>query len=328
MPVPRSFSAVCAAIAALAGCATRPIPSVPGTPQFEVPAGPSEMDRAIERRRAAAQKLEQANDLGGAATQWRIVLLLAPEDRQAAERLAALQASIGKSVADELAVSRDALRRGDVEQAQHSFLRVLALDAGNKDAIDGLREIDRQRAMRRGAGLAARVQAEQAVVGTRNRSARGPSAEAGDYDVEQSLELLRAGDSVVALAEVRRYVAANPRDRALRERIAGALYSRARELERQGDGNAAVGMYEEAIKTHGSPPRDWSAQSSRLKARLAAEEYEKGVRMMSGDIDAAISHFEAALRLVPHHTQAQLQLDRAQKMQQKLRAIGPARSAN
>lgn len=293
-----------------------------------MPADPTETDRAIERRRAAAQKLEQAHDLVGAAIQWQIVSLLAPKDRQAAERLAALRASIGKTVADELAVGADALRRGEMEQAQDSLLRVLALEADNREAIDGLREIDRRRMLRRGAERAARVHAEQSRMATRHRSARRPSSEAGDYDIEQSLELLWAGDSAVALAELRRYVTANPRDRALRERIAGALHLRAQELEKQGNGDTAVAMYAEAIKTHGSAPRDWSAQLSSLKARLATEEYEKGVRLMSSDIAAAIRHFEATLRLVPNHTQAQLQLDRAQKMQQKLRSIGRARSAN
>ena len=308
---------------------TPPAPPVPRPPVIEFPAVPTETDRAIARRRAAAQKLEQAHDLAGAATQWQIVLLLAPQDRQAAERLAAVRASIGKAVADELAIGRDALRRGEIEQAQHSLLRVVALDPYNKQAVDGLREIDRQRTMRQGAERAARVQAEQSMVAAKNRSARRPPSEASDYEIEQSLELLRAGDSAVALAEVRRYVVTNPRDRALRERIARALHLRAQELERQGSGTAAVEMYAEAIKTYGSPPpRDWPTQLSRLKARLAAEEYGKGVRMMSSDIAAAIRHFEAALRLVPNHTQAQLNLERAQKMQQKLRAIDPVRGAN
>lgn len=315
-------------VAALAACATRTAPPVPGPPVAEAPAGPTETDRAIERRRAAAQKLEQEHDLAGAATQWQIVLLLAPQDRQAAERMAAVRASIGKAVAEELAIGKDALRRGEIERAQQSLLRVLALDADNKEAVEGLREIDRQRAMRRGAERAARAQAAESMAATRSRSARRPSSEAGDYDIEQSLELLRAGDSAVALGELRRYVSTNPRDRALRERIAGALYSRAQELEKQGKGFAAAEMYAEAIKAHSVPPRDWSTRLSRLKARLAAEEYESGVRLMSSDIAAAIRHFEATLRLAPNHTQAQLQLDRAQKMQQKLRAIDPARSAN
>lgn len=313
-------------VAVLSGCVTPPPPAAVSEPVAEVPAGPNEVERAIERRRAAAVRLEQANDLAAAATQWQIVLLLAPKDRQAAERLAAVRASISKIVADELAGGRDALRRGDADRAQQSLLAVLALDAGNREAIEALREIDRQRTMRRGAERAARAQAEQSMAATRGRGVRRPSSEAGDYDIEQSLELLRAGDSATAVAELRRYIAASPGDRALRERVAAALRSRAQILENQGDGQAAVEMYSEAIRIHGSAPRDWATQLNRLRTQLAGQEYEKGVRMMSTDVTAAIKHFEAALRFVPNHTQAQLQLDRARKVQQRLRSIGSTRA--
>ncbi len=328
MPALRQRCAACAVIAALSGCVTLPPPAAVPEQAVEVPAGPTEIERAIERRRAAALRLELANDLAAAATQWQVVLLLAPKDRQAAERLAALRASISKIVADELASGRDALRKGDADRAQQSLLAVLALDAGNREAIDALREIDRQRTIRRGAERAARAQIEQSMTATRGRSVTRPSSEAGEYDIEQSLELLRAGDSATAVAELRRYIGTNPGDRALRERVAAALRSRAQVLESQGDGLAAVEMYSEAIRIHGSAPRDWTTQLNRLKTQLAGQEYEKGVRMMSTDVTAAIKHFEAALRLVPSHTQAKLQLDRAQKMQQKLRSIGSTRSPN
>lgn len=314
------------AAAALSGCVTAPRPAAVQAPLAEVTAGPTEIERAIERRRAEALRLEQTNDLAAAATQWLIVLLLAPKDRQAVDRLAALRASISKTVADELAGSRDALRRGDGDRAQQSLLAVLALDASNKEAIELLREIDRQRAMRRGADRAARAQAEQPPTATRGSSIRRLLPEAGEYDVEQSLELLRAGDSATAIAELRRYVAANSGDRALRERVAGALRSRAQALENQGDGFAAVELYAEAIRVRGSAPLDWTTQLNRLRNRLASLEYEMGVRMLSTDVAAATRHFEAALRLSPTHTQAQLQLDRAQKIQQKLRSIHPPRS--
>lgn len=317
-----------AVVAALAGCVTTPPPPAAGAPVVEAPISHLEVERAIERRRAMALKAEQDGDLVGAATQWRLVLLLAANDGQAAERLAALRASAAEVVKTELAAGRDALRRGDNERASQSLLRVLVFDADNRQAIDALRELDRQRAMRRAADRAVRAQMETSTVAAKSSGARRPSTEAGDYEVEQSLELLRAGDSAVALAELRRYVSANPGDRVLRERIAGTLYSRAQELERQEGGGAAVAMYGEAVRIHSSPPQAWTVHLSQLKMRLAGQEYEKGVRLMTTNVAAAITHFEAALRLSPNHAQAQLQLQRARKMQQKLQSISPTRSAN
>lgn len=321
-----SLAVTFALMASLAGCASAP--STPTAtidrPVIEVPAAPKEVERAIERHRVSAQRFEQAHEPAKASTQWQIVALLAPNDRQASERLSAIRASVAKNVNEGLAAGRDALRKGQVEQAQESLLRVLAFEPNNEEAANGLREIDRQRAMRRGAERAARVRIDELMATDKNRTTtvRKPS-EAGEFDVEQSLELLRAGNSAVAIPELRRYWAANKRDRAVRERIATAVHAHAQHLERQGASAAAVSMYAEAIGMRASPPREWTVQLAQLKNRLAQQEYEQGVRQMSTNLSAAIRHFEAALRYVPEHTQALLRLDSARKMQQNLRTIKP-----
>jgi tetratricopeptide (TPR) repeat protein len=282
--------------------------------------------RAAERHRALALKSEQAKDLVGAVRQWQIVLLLLPDDRQASARLASVRSSLANTVSEDLAAARDAQRRAELDQAQQLWLRVLAYDAYNEEAVTALRELDRLFATRRAAERAARARMEERQVATRGRTAPRPArTEAGEYDIEQSLELLRAGDAKVALPELRRYATANPRDKAGRERIAVAVHSQAQQLQRQGGDTAAVSLFTDAINLHPAPPRDWVTQLAQLKARLAGQEYEKGVRMMTTDVPAAITHFEAALRLVPDHTQAQLRLERARKMQENLRAIGPTR---
>ena len=311
----------------LASCATAP--SLPAAtndrPVVEVPGTPKEVERAIERHRGLAQRYEQAYEPSKAATQWQIVALLAPNDRQASERLSANRASVIKNVNEGLAAGRDALRKGNVDQAQHSLLRVLALEPNNEEAINNLREIDRTRAMQRGAERAARARNEETAA-VKNRTVRRPS-EAGEFDVEQSLELLRAGNSAVAIPELRRYVAANLRDRALRERVATAFHAHAQQLERQGASAGATSMYAEAIAMHTSPPREWTTQLAQLKNRLAQQEYEQGVRQMANNLNAAIRHFEAALRYVPDHAQALLRLESARKMQQNLRGIKPVARA-
>jgi tetratricopeptide (TPR) repeat protein len=202
---------------------------------------------------------------------------------------------------------------------------VLAFDAHNEEAVTALRELDRQRELRRASERSARARLVAQANGSRipSRSTR----DAREFDLEQSLELLRAGDTTGALPELRRYVAANRGDRAARARIASAVYAQAQRLEGQGSFEAAVGMYAEAIGMHAAAPREWSSQLGALKMRLAGAEYEKGVRLLATDVGAAIPHFEAALRFAPDHTQAQLQLQRARKIQQNLRSIGPAKTA-
>jgi len=325
LPRPALCGALVVVVAALSGCASGPqSPAAEPAPEDSATRAAAEL--AAERHRAQALKLEQAQDLAGAATQWQIVLLLRPDDAQANARLAALRRSIARTVAVEREAARDAQRRADLDQAQQSWLRVLSYEPYNDEAVTALREIERQRATRRAAERAARARMEEGTATGRNRTAkRGAPTEAGEYDIEQSLELLRAGDAKAALPELQRYALANPRDRAGRERIAVAVYAQAQQLKRQGSDSAAVSMYTEAIKLHPAAPKDWSAQLAQLKLRLANQEYETGVRLMSTDVPAAIAHFEAALRYAPDHTQAQLRLERARKMQDNLRAIGPTR---
>jgi tetratricopeptide (TPR) repeat protein len=319
--------ALIAVAAALTGCASAPAPTPPA-PSPDVSSARADIERAAARHRALALKFEKEHDLADAANHWQVVLLLLPDDRQAVAQLAALRRAIAKIVGDELGAARDAQRRTDFDKAEQSMLRVLAYDPYNQEAVAALREIDRQRATRRAAERAARARMEEKTVASRSRTARRSApTEAGEYDVEQSIELLRAGDVMVALPELRRYAQANPRDRAARERIAVTVYAQAQQLQGQGADAAAVSMYADAIKLHPAPPRGWTEQLAQLKMRLANQEYEQGVRLMATDVPAAIAHFEAALRLAPDHTQAQLRLERARKIQENLRSIGTTRKS-
>jgi tetratricopeptide (TPR) repeat protein len=323
LTVARFLAATAAALAS--GCAQlAPAPVVvPIESQPLEISMPSDLQRAHERRRALALKHERNGDLVNASRQWQVVLLLEPGDEDARRRLTDLQNVIERSAAEEWTAAREALRRSETDKAQQSLLRVLALDANHDEAIAALREIERQRSVRRAADRAARARLDPLAALKRN-AMRSPPGEAGDYDTEQSLELLRAGDATVALAELQRQVASNPRDRFARERIAGAVRSHAQQLEQQGDRIGAIAFYAEAIRLHGAAPKDWVVQLSRMRSRLAGEEYEKGVRVIGRDPNAAIAHFENALRASPDHTQAQLQLERARRMQKNLSEI-PAR---
>jgi tetratricopeptide (TPR) repeat protein len=310
----------------LAGCASAPPAPLPQPSKVVAEPGPTDLQRAIERRRAIARQFEQERALAAAAVQWQVVLLLAPNDREATERLGRLRKSIAAIVRDELAAGRNALRRGDIDQAQQALLQVLAVDGDNAEAIAELREIDRQRALQRAAARVARAGvAHHAAADGRGRRR---SSEERDYDLEEVLDLLRAGDATAALTALRQDAAADGQNRVQRQRIAEALYSQAQQRERQGEAAAAADLYSEAIRTHPAAPRDWLRKYDSFKRHRADAEYDLGVRAMATDINAAIKHFEAALHYVPDHARAQLRLDAARRMQRNLRSLEPARSAN
>jgi tetratricopeptide (TPR) repeat protein len=156
------------------------------------------------------------------------------------------------------------------------MLRVLALDPDHADAAQALREIERRRLARIAAGRAAKVN-EAAAAGMPNGAsraapARQPAADATEaYNIDQPLEMFKAGDTAGGMRDLRNYVEANPNDKAGRNRIGTAVYERARELEAQGQREQALAMYEQAVSLRGEPGFGWASRIQSLKKALGDE---------------------------------------------------------
>jgi tetratricopeptide (TPR) repeat protein len=255
------------AIALLAACAEVPV----APPASSAPPAQSEpIARSIAKHRSLAEKQQRAGDLADAAAHWQIVVLLAPEDETSRRELANVRTAIAQGVREQLQAGTAAQRAGDGERAAQAMLKVLALDPANAEAAKTLREIDRQRLARAQASRAAKAQGEAMAVAKPSPS-RPQAAEAGDgYDLEQGLEMFRAGDTTGGLRDLRRYVDANPQDRAGRQRIGSVVYERGRELEAQGARESALVLYEQAVALRGDAGPGWAARIQALKKELAA----------------------------------------------------------
>jgi tetratricopeptide (TPR) repeat protein len=256
-----------AALALLAACAEVPVaPPAPSVPSAQS----AQLERSIAKHRGLAEKQQRAGDLAGAAAHWQIVTLLAPGDETSRRELADVRAAIAQGVREHLQAGNAALRAGDGERAAQAMLKALALDPANAEAAKALREIDRQRLARTQASRAAKAQGG-AMAAAKAAPARSPTTEAGDgYDLEQGLEMFRAGDTTGGLRDLRRYVDANPQDRAGRQRAGAAVYERGRELEAQGARESALVLYEQAVALRGDAGPGWAARIQALKKELAA----------------------------------------------------------
>ncbi len=238
-----SCRSMTAGLALLAGCAQ--MPSAPPPAPAPAPVAVQRLSPQDERLRVAvakhqqlANQAKQAGDLAAAATQFQILTLLAPGDATFRNELAATRAEIGRRVKENLAAGNVAMRSGDTDRAAEAMLKVLALDPENAEAAQDLREIEAQRLSRIQAGRAAKAGGSGAVVKNGSRAAapaRTTASAASDaYDLEQPLEMFKAGDTAGGLRDLKAYVEANPTDKAARNRIGAAVYERARELEEQG----------------------------------------------------------------------------------------------
>jgi len=312
-----------AGFAALAGCAQMPAEGPPSPSPNVAPAAPAvsrSVSEAIARHRRQAETARQSGDLATAAVHYQILTVLAPNDAAYSRELAATRAAIDKEVREQLAVGNAAMAAGELDRASAAMLRVLALDPSQPGAAKTLREIDRRRLTRIQADRAAKVTMHEAAAASRGNGR--PQNDVNDaFDVEQAIEMLRAGDASGGLRDLKAYVAANPSNRSARQRIGNAVADRAKELEDQGAREQAVALYEQAVALRGDAGAPWAARIPPLKKALSQDYLDRGTRAYRTNLTQAIAFFETSVRYDPTNVQANLKLKDAKAAKEKLDKI-------
>jgi len=321
---------------ALEGCAQHGLLPVEVSPRLPPSAAdPAERDveleRAIARRRQAAQRLEAIGDQRGVLQQWQILAVLAPDDAAIHAGRDAARAALARAVESEFAAGTAALDRGDSEAAMPALLRVLALQPDHAQAANLLRNIERQRIAAVQADRVARLRPDPGELSTRTAHAPRKSEldSANAFRVEQGLELLRTGDAGAALRELRRIADGAPAaaQKALRARIADEAQQRGAKADAAGERERALSLYEQAISLRADAPPAWRTRTAALKKALAAEAYEKGQRVYKNDVGEAIKFWETSLRHEANPA-LELRLQEARRVQQRLQQIEKRGSDN
>jgi len=339
--VPFSRTLVAALVAALVagGCAQAPVTESPPAAAVSpvpvavapAPAVSRTVSEAMARHRRLAESARQSGDLATAEVQLEILHTLAPTDAAIARDLAGVRTAIAKEAREQYQAGSTALAAGDLDRAQAAMLRVLAVDPDQTDAAKALREIDRRRLTRIQADRAAKVRPPDETpapprTASRSAGATAPGAatatDANDaFDVDQALELLRAGDASGGLRDLKAYVAANPGNRAARQRIGTAVAERARELEDQGQSEQALTLYEQASTLRGDNGGNWVARIPPLRKKISQDYFERGTRAYRTNLVQAIGYLETSVRFDPGNTQAAIKLKEAKMAREKLDKI-------
>lgn len=314
--------------AVLCGCAQQPVaPDADAGPAAgpavsRVEHSPSALPAVIARQAELAKAASEAGDHARALAHYEVLALLDPASPSHRQAVEASRLAIERAVRENLAAGAAARRAGDAPRARDAYLRVLAQDPRHTEAATALREIEQQQMARTQADRAARARSmDTLVAGAKSRAQAQTQAES--YDLEQRIELVRAGDVTAGLREARTWVEANAGDREGRGRLAAAVAERARDAERKGQRESALTLYEAANALRGEPLPEWTGKARELRRALGEAQYADGLRAMRTDLAAAIRHFEASLRFDPEHARARERLREAQVAQEKLRKLAP-----
>jgi tetratricopeptide (TPR) repeat protein len=315
-----SRAAVALACIALAACAPMPPapePAAPAVraPQIVEPAAPTSRSGAVVRHLRLAQAARDAGDLASAADHLEVVVLLSPKDPAHRKALDATRDAIRRGVREHTQTGINARRSGDLGAARDAYLHVLALDPDNADAVKAMRDIEHQIMARTQGDRAARARPSDAAPAI--AKARVNDA----LDLDQPLELVRAGDLVAGLREAKAWVDAHPSDRAGRGRLGAAVAEKAREAEGKGQRETALSLYEQAVSLAGAGTSEWTLRMQALRKALGEKYYNDGMKVFRSDLDNAIRLWETGARYDPSNLNLQMRLREAKLAQQKLRTI-------
>lgn len=309
-------------LALLAGCAEIPPAPAPTSEVAKLSPADAAIASAIAAHRQKAERYTAAGDFFAAAREWHILTLLAPADAQFSARRDAARASIAQSVREQLQIANATLRSGDQERAGVAMLKVLSLDPDNAEAMKALRDIDRQKLSRIQNNRSARAGQAATAVATRPAPGSAATADASEsYDIDQPIEIFRAGDVDGGLKEMRAFIDANPNNQAARQRIASVVYERGREAESKGAREQALMLYEQASAFRGKPLAEWNDQAQKLRKALSDDYYEKGMQAYRTDTASAIKLWETSLRYDPQNRKAAAKLMEARLADDKLKRI-------
>ena len=285
--------------------------------------------------------LQYRGDLAAALTQWHILDALAPGDPEVVRQLAATRALIRHRVQERLADGATAERSGEPAKAREAYLRALALDPSNRDALSRLRSLETAAVYAVQQARLDKLRARRARAVARKAAGRTTSAGAirtendngqeRDYR-DMGIALFEAGDYEASILELRKYLGSFPEDDAA-QAVLRRAQERARENRTRGGApipqptpTAAAGAnsHRPAMALATAPPASLPVTPPAVTAadeKAAQDLYERGVRVYRQELGEAIHLWEQSLERDPRHVQARLRLEQAHKMQQRLEAI-------
>lgn len=280
------------------------------------------MRTIIEAREKRATELMFQGELAEALIQWQVLKTLEPNNPEFTQQLLATKVLIRKRVNDHVKLGKKALSKDNITLAKQEFLKALALDPYMSTPFSCLKKIEKERAMKIQAKKIQRL-AKKRKAPARAKLQSVSSQEA--YYLQLGIGLLRQGRLNESIREIEKYLNTYPKDSEAGEYLAKAHIKLGIDCYEQGEMAKALMHLEEARRYKPADSSQLNYYLTRTRQVLAEDFYQKGMRVYLKNITKAIEYWEKSVFYDPKNINAQMRLEKAYKIQKKLKEIEKTR---
>jgi tetratricopeptide (TPR) repeat protein len=270
----------------------------------------------ITAKKQLAKDLELKGKLVEARREWRYVAAADPKDEEARTHVADLTETIDDRKAEYLKEGDAALAKGQNKQAQAAFLKVLALDPSDEQAVARLRKIDRTFAM-----ASQGKKDKEAMTDYRATVAREQDT-SEEFEAQVNVPL-KKGDyrKVIDLSD--QFLKRNPNNKSAagyRKSAYMNLIDESRAKGRYRDALTYLDTVSAAADESEKPALQEKTRTVQLE--LAGQLYSQGVAVMTTNLAKSVELLTESVSLDPENWKARQSLNQARKMQENLGRIG------
>lgn len=300
----------------LAGCNTT---NTNWEPVSVAPGNDTALAAFVTAKKQLAKDLELKGKLVEARREWRYVSAADPKDEESRTHIADLTETLDARRAEYLKEGDAALAKGQNRQAQAAFLKMLALDPGDEDAVARLRKIDRTLAL----GNQGKKDKE-AMTDYRATVAREQDT-SEEFEAQVNVPL-KKGDYRKVIDISDQFLKRNPDSKSAtgyRKSAYMNLIDESRAKGRYRDALTYLDTVSEVADEGEKPAIEEKAKAVRIE--LASQLYSAGLSVMNTNLPKAVEQLAEAVSLDPDNWRYKQSLNQARKMQENLDRIGGAK---
>ena len=279
---------------------------------------------SINTRKSKAVTLKEQGHLAEALLEWKILHLLRPDDNAILHELKATKAAIDHRVGAHMTAASAVANKGRSDKAYIYYLKVLALDPNNGEALHQLRAIEGKRVrvvqqrntmalLERKKNASQRVPAKDRVDAYAQEATNQAIPEKNKH-LESGLRFFEQANYASSITELNEYLGLYPNDSVAKKYLAEAHLKVANNYQQKGDLHDALSHLQKARLYHEGSKVELDRVIDQVKKQLADRYYEAGLQIYRGDVSKAIDYWKKSLSYNSNHVKAKLYLQRGIKM--------------